>query len=97
VKQRRWFAVTALVLATTACTPATRYGAMQSQKYTGSPVFQMREEWGTPVSQTRFLNGSRFYQFRKPNTDCMVSAWATDLDIVYRTAISGPESCAAGS
>jgi len=97
VKQRRGIAIAALALAAAACTPATQYGAMQSQKYTGSPTFQMYEEWGTPVSRTRFLNGSHFYQFRKPNTDCMVSAWATDLDIVYRLAVSGPETCAARS
>jgi hypothetical protein len=92
--QPRWIATCLLALAAAACTPATQYGAMQSQKYTGSPVFTLREEWGTPVSQTRFVNGSRFYQFRKQNTDCMVSVWATDLDIVYRLAVSGPESCA---
>ena len=86
--------IPALVLVVTACTPATQYGAMQSHKYTGSPMFTMREEWGTPVSRTRFLNGTRFYQFRKPNTDCMVSVWANDLDIVYRLAVSGPETCA---
>jgi hypothetical protein len=97
VKQRRWIAIGALALAAAACTPATWYGAMQSQKYTGSPTFRMYEEWGTPVSRTRFLNGARFYQFRKPNTDCMVSAWATDLDIIYRVAVSGPDTCAAGS
>ena len=91
--QRRWIAIGFLTLA--ACTPATQYGAMQSHKYTGSPVFQTREEWGMPVSRTRFLNGTRFYQFRKPNTDCMMSAWANGLDIIYRVAVSGPESCAA--
>ena len=94
---RQWIAIGYLALTLAACTPATQYGAMQSQKYTGSPAFQMREEWGTPVSQTRFVNGARFYQFRKPNSDCMLSVWATDLDIVYRTAVSGPESCAAKS
>jgi hypothetical protein len=95
VLQQRWIAIGFLTLALAACTPATQYGAMQSHKYTGSPVFQTREEWGTPVSRTRFLNGTRFYQFRKPNTDCMMSAWANGLDIIYRVAVSGPESCAA--
>jgi hypothetical protein len=94
---RRWMGACLLVLAVTACTPATRYGAMESQKYTGNAAFTLREEWGTPVSRTRFLNGSRFYQFRKANTDCMLSAWANDLDIIYRIAVSGPETCAAGS
>ena len=91
----RWIATFLLALGLTACAPATQYGAMQSQKYVGSPSFTLREEWGTPVSRTRFLNGSRFYQYKKPNTDCMVSVWATDLDIVYRLAVSGPDSCAA--
>jgi hypothetical protein len=90
-------AIGSLVLAVTACTPATQYGAMQSHKYSGSAVFTTREEWGTPISRTRFLNGTRFYQFKKPNTDCRMSAWANDLDIIYRVAVSGPESCAAGS
>jgi hypothetical protein len=93
--QPRWIATSVLLLAITACTPATQYGAMQSQKYTGSAVFTTREEWGVPVSRTRFLNGTRFYQFQKPNTDCRMSAWATDLDIIYRVSVSGPESCAA--
>ncbi|GAB2179379.1 hypothetical protein [Dongia sp. agr-C8] len=97
MKRRRWIAIGILALAVTACTPSTQYGAMQSHKYIGSAVFTTREEWGTPVSKTRFLNGTIFYQFRKPNTDCMMSAWANDLDIIYRVAISGPETCAAGS
>jgi hypothetical protein len=87
-------AIGALLLAATGCTPANEYRAMQSQKYTGSAVFRTREEWGVPVSRTRFLNGTRFYQFQKPNTDCRMSAWANDLDIIYRVAVSGPESCA---
>jgi hypothetical protein len=95
--QRRWITVSALALAVTACTPANNYGAMQSQRYTGNAVHTMREEWGTPVSRTRFLNGSRFYQFVKPNTDCRISVWANDLDIIYRVAVSGPDTCAAGS
>jgi hypothetical protein len=93
----RWIAIGALALAATACTPGDKYGALQSQKYTGSAVFTMYEEWGTPVHRTRLLNGTGFYQFKKKSTDCMVSVWATDLDIVYRLAVSGPESCAAGS
>lgn len=95
MKLRHWIAVGILALGAAACTPTTQYGALQSQKYTGSPVFQTRAEWGTPVSKTRFLNGTLFYQFKKPNTDCMMSAWANDLDIIYRVAVSGPESCAA--
>ena len=90
-------AICSLVLAATACTPGVKYGAVQSHKYTGSPVFQMYEEWGTPVSRTLFPSGGRFYQFRKPNTECMASAWATDLNIVYRFAVSGPATCAAGT
>ena len=97
MKPERWVAICALALAATACTPTIQYGAQQSHKYTGSPTFQAYEEWGTPVSRTRFLNGLRFYQFRKPNTDCMMSAWANDLDIIYRVAVSGPETCAAHS
>jgi hypothetical protein len=96
VNHGRWVAIGLLALAT-ACTPGDKYGALQSQKYTGSPVFQMYEEWGTPVSRTRFLNGARFLQFRKPNTECMASVWATDLNIIYRLAVSGPESCATTS
>ena len=88
----RWIAVLALFAA--ACTPSVEYGAAQSQRYAGRPVFTMYEEWGTPVHQTRFFSGGRFYQFRKPDTDCMVSAWVSDLGIVYRVAVSGPETCA---
>jgi hypothetical protein len=97
VLQRRWIGTGFLALGVAACTPSIQYGAMQSHKYAGSPVFQTREEWGTPVSKTRFLNGTQFYQFRKPNSDCMMSAWANDLDIIYRVAVSGPETCAARS
>jgi hypothetical protein len=93
----RRVAICSLIFAVSACTPGVEYGAGQSHKYTGSPVFMMYEEWGTPVSRALFPNGARFYQFRKPNTDCMASAWATDLNIVYRLALSGPDSCAAGS
>jgi hypothetical protein len=97
LKQWRWVAIGLAGLVLTACTPSVQYGALQSHKYTGSPVFQTREEWGIPVSKTRFLNGTQFYQFRKPNSDCMMSAWANDLDIIYRVAVSGPETCATGS
>jgi len=81
----------------TACTPTDQYGAVQSQKYTGNAVFTLREEWGVPETRTRLVTGGRFYQFRKPDTDCRIAVWANDLDIIYRVAVSGPETCAAGS
>lgn len=93
----RWTAICFLALAVTACSAWNNYGAGQSQKYTGLQTFRMYEEWGPPVSRTLFPSGGRFYQFRKKGTDCGISAWATDLDIIYRTAVSGPETCAAGS
>ena len=97
MRKPRWIAIASLTLAVTACTQTAQYTAQQSHKYTGSAVHQMYEEWGTPVHRTRFLNGARFYQFRKPNTDCMASVWLTDLNIVYRLAVSGPETCAAST
>ena len=97
MKRLRWMAIGAAALAATGCTSWDKYGAGQNQKYSGTGLFTMYEEWGTPVSRTLFPNGARFYQFRKPNTDCMASAWATDLNIVYRLAVSGPETCTAGS
>ena len=92
----RWIAICFLALAVTACSPWNNYGAGQTQKYTGLSTFRMYEEWGPPVSRTLFPGGGRFYQFRKQGTDCGISAWASDLDIVYRLAVSGPETCAAG-
>ena len=97
MKTLRWVLFCCLALAVAGCTSADKYAAGQSQKYSGSALFTMYEEWGTPVHRTRFLNGARFYQFRKPNTDCMASVWLTDLNIVYRLAVSGPETCAAST
>lgn len=90
----RRVAIGALALAMGGCTPSDKYAALQTQKYQHSPLFQMYEEWGTPVVRTRLVTGARFYQFRKKDTDCLASAWANDLDIVYRLAFSGPPSCA---
>ena len=90
----RWIAISFLVQAIAGCSTWNNYGAGQTQKYTGLQTFRMYEEWGTPVSRTLFPGGGRFYQFRKKDTDCSISAWATDLDIVYRLAVSGPASCA---
>jgi len=97
VKQLRWTAISLLALAATACTPSVQYGAIQSQKYSGSPLFAMREEWGTPISRTQLVTGERFYQFRKQGTDCRASAWTNDLDVILRLAVSGPSTCAGGS
>jgi hypothetical protein len=96
VKNLRWVAICSLALAVTACTSWDKYAAGQGQKYSGSPLFTMYEEWGTPVSHTRLLGGGRFYQFRKPGTDCAASVWTNDLDVVLRLAVSGPSSCSAG-
>jgi hypothetical protein len=96
VKQLRWIAISLLALAAMGCTPSIKYGATQSQKYSGSPLFAMREEWGTPISRTQLVTGERFYQFRKPGTDCRASAWTNDLDIILRLSVSGPDSCAGG-
>ena len=97
MKRRRWSVVCSLALTAAACTPSVKYGAVQSQKYSGSPLFAMREEWGTPISRTQLVTGERFYQFRKPGTDCRASAWTNDLDVILRLAVSGPDSCAGGS
>ena len=97
MKHIRWFAIFPLALAMTACTSWDRYAAGQSQKYSGSPLFQMYEEWGTPVSQTRLLTGGKFYQFRKASTDCQASVWTNDLDVIMRLAVSGPATCAPAS
>jgi hypothetical protein len=93
---RRWAAICSLALAATGCTPSVEYGATQSQKYSGSPIFAMREEWGTPISRTVLVTGERFYQFRKPGTDCGASAWTNDLDVILRLTVSGPSTCSAG-
>jgi len=86
-----------LALAVTACTSWDKYAAVQSQKYSGSPLFAMYEEWGTPVSRTQLITGGRFYQFRKPADGCEASVWTNDLDVVLRLSVSGPSTCAAGS
>jgi hypothetical protein len=97
VKELRWAAACFLAFAVAGCAPWDKYAAGQGHKYTGSPLFQMYEEWGTPVSRTRLITGGRFYQFRKPATDCMASVWANDLDVVVRLTVSGSSTCAAGS
>ena len=97
MKQRRWATICFLALAATACTPWDKYVAVQSQKYSGSPLFAMREEWGTPISRTQLVTGERVYQFQKPGTDCRASAWTNDLDVILRLAVSGQDSCAGGS
>lgn len=91
----RWIAICCLALAVQGCTSWDRYAAGQSQKYSGSALFTMYEEWGTPTVRTRLVTGGRFYQFRKPATGCTVSVWTDDLDVVQRLAVSGPASCAA--
>ncbi|MDQ7248158.1 hypothetical protein [Dongia sedimenti] len=96
MKHLGWLAIGLLALAAAGCTSWDKYAAGQSQKYSGSPLFQMYEEWGTPVSRTRLLTGGRFYQFRKKATDCQASVWTNDLDIIVRMAVAGPGSCAAG-
>jgi hypothetical protein len=97
VKALRWIAIVFPALALAGCTSWDKYAAGQSQKYSGSPLFQMYEEWGTPISRTRLLGGGRFYQFRKPATDCEVSVWTNNLDVVLRLAVAGPSTCSAGS
>ena len=94
MKSRRSIAISLLALAAAACTPWNQYGAVQSQKYSGSPLFAMREEWGTPISRTQLVTGERFYQFRKPDSDCTASVWTNDLDIILRLAVSGSSACA---
>ena len=96
MKELRWAAIGALALAVTGCATWDKYAAGQGQKYSGSPLFTMYEEWGTPVVRTRLPTGGRFYQFRKPGTDCMASVWANDLDVVVRLTVAGPDACAAG-
>jgi hypothetical protein len=83
-----------LALAASGCTAWDEYAAGQSQKYSGSPLFAMREEWGTPISRTQLITGERFYQFRKPDSDCAASVWTNDLDIILRLSVSGPSTCA---
>ncbi|HVO02253.1 MAG TPA: hypothetical protein VMT54_08625 [Candidatus Cybelea sp.] len=98
MKKLRWAAIWPLsLLAATACTPWDEYAAGQSQKYAGSPLFVMYEEWGTPIGRVRSVTGERFYQFRKPATGCGASVWTNDLDIILRVAVSGPSACAARS
>ncbi len=92
----RWMGISGLVLAASACTSWDKYVAGESQKYSGSALFTMYEEWGTPVVRTRLLSGGRFYQFQKQNTDCQASVWTNDLDIVQRVAVAGPTTCSAG-
>lgn len=96
MKHRRWMTICLLALAAVGCTASNKYGAAQSQKYQGSPLFAMREEWGTPISRTWLVTGGRFYQFKKPNSDCGASVWTNDLDVIVRVAVSGPSTCAAG-
>jgi hypothetical protein len=97
VRDLRWAAIGFLALAVTGCTSWDKYAAGQSQKYSGSPLFQMYEEWGTPISRTRLLTGGRFYQFRKPASGCEASVWTNDLDVILRLAVAGPSTCSAGS
>jgi hypothetical protein len=97
MKRLRWVAICFLVLAVTGCTSWDKYAAVQSQKYSGSPLFAMYEEWGTPISQTRLITGGRVYRFRKPASDCAVSVWTNDLDVILQLSVSGPSTCAAGS
>jgi len=96
VKQLRWAAICSLALVMTGCTSWDKYAAGQSQKYSGSPLFAIYEEWGTPINRTRLVTGERFYQFRKPVAGCGASVWTNDLDVILRVAVSGPSSCAAG-
>jgi hypothetical protein len=93
----QWAAIFSLALAATGCTSWDKYAAEQSQKYSGSALFTMYEEWGTPISRTRLLSGGRFYQFRKPASGCEASVWTNDLDVVLRLAVAGPSSCSTGS
>jgi len=90
-------AVCCLALALAGCTPWDQYAAGQNQKYSGSPLFAMYEEWGTPVARTRLLTGGVFYQFRKPATGCGASVWTNDLNVIIRLTVSGPGTCAARS
>ena len=92
--KRQLAAIGFLALGLVACSTWDRYAAGQSQKYSGGPVFKMYAEWGTPVSRTWLVPEGRFYQFRKQGTDCAVSAWTNDLDVVQRLAVSGPPACA---
>ena len=93
----RWALICSLALIEAGCTPSVEYGARQSQKYSGSPVFTMREEWGNPINRTQLVTGGRVYQFQKPGTDCRASAWTNDLDVILRLAVSGPSTCAGGT
>jgi hypothetical protein len=79
-----------------ACTSSDQYAAFQSQKYSGSPAFSMRDEWGAPVSRARLISGARYYSFRKPGTDCRAGVWADSLDVVVRVTVGGPSTCADG-
>jgi hypothetical protein len=96
MKALGWIAISSLALAATGCTSWDGYAAGQSQKYSGSSLFTMYEEWGTPITRTHLVTGGRFYQFRKPATDCGASVWANDLDVIQRLTVTGPSSCAAG-
>jgi hypothetical protein len=96
MKNLRWAAICSLGLAVTACSSWDKYAAGQSQKYSGSSLFTMYEEWGTPISRTRLPSGGRFYRFRKQATGCEASAWTNDLDIILQFAVSGPSTCSAG-
>jgi hypothetical protein len=97
VKDLLRVAICSLALAVMGCTPWDKYAAAQSQKYSGSALFTMYEEWGTPISRTRLLTGGRFYQFRKPAGGCEASVWTNDLDVIVRIAVSGPSTCSGGS
>jgi hypothetical protein len=93
-RKLRRAAIALVVLAVAGCTAWDRYAAGQSQKYSGAPVFAMYAEWGTPISRTWLVTGGRFYQFRKPGSDCRASVWTSDLDVILRLAVSGPAACA---
>ena len=91
--ERRWAVLFALALAVSGCTPWDKYAAGQNQKYYGISLFNMYEEWGTPIDRVHLLNGQSLYRFRKSGTDCKASAWTNDLDIIFRVNVTGPETC----
>ena len=94
MNQRRWIAICSLALAVAGCTSWDQYGAGQNQKYSGSRLFTMYPEWGTPIARTPLVSGGWFYQFQKPATGCGASVWTNDLDVVLRLTVSGPSTCA---
>ena len=96
MKQLQWIAIWSLTLAVTGCTAWDKYAAGENLKYSGSSLFTMYEEWGTPISRTRLITGGRFYQFRKQASGCAASAWTNDLDVIVRVTVAGPPACASG-